>query len=180
MNLEKDNRGLDSTLREVRVSVNNNEPLALMHFGDFSLLMSSKDIVTLMSAHKIIPAAIAHSCGAIEFEQQVVPVFAFNKALKLQPTLSNTQMTLVIIQYDAYIFALCCTALEKIEVADVHFFAVPLSMSSRKQPFTQLAVVNKRAAGLTSAALLWELLHMRHAAQTIPRMKSHELIQGAC
>lgn len=186
MNLEHENiRGdaehkndVDNKLRAVSPSSAVVEPLALMDCGEFSLLISSKDIVTLMSAQKIIPSKATHTCGAIEFEQQSIPVFAFNKALQLQPNLPSAQMTLVIIQHQSWLFALCCFALEKIEMADLHFYAVPLNMSSRKQPFAQFAVVNKRAAGLTSAAELWRLLEMRNAVQSVPVIKIQELIQG--
>ncbi|GGY74783.1 hypothetical protein GCM10011613_20310 [Cellvibrio zantedeschiae] len=179
MNLELNNSDAGPRIHAVKSSAGSPEPLALMDCGEFSLLISSKDIVTLASATKIIASTMAHTCGAIEHEQQIIPVFAFNKALQLQSNLPSAQMTLIIIQYDNYLFALCCKALEKIEVADVHFFDVPLSMSSRKQPFTQFAVVNKRAAGLTSASQLWRLLTMRNAAQTIPQLKSRILTQGA-
>jgi chemotaxis signal transduction protein len=170
---------IDNKLRTVTPSSMSAEPLALMDCGEFSLLISSKDIVTLMSAQKIVTFAAAHSCGVIEFEQQCIPVFAFNKALQLQSKLPSTQMTLVIVQYQSNLFAVCCAALEKIEMTDLHFYSVPLSMSSRKQPFTQFTIINKRTAGLTSAADLWRLLTMRNAIQAIPVAKPQALIQGA-
>lgn len=181
MNLEQNNsrNDVDNKLRAVKTAASLVEPLALMDCGEFSLLISSKDIVTLMSAQKIIASTMAHTCGALEFEQNIIPVFAFNKALQLQPKLFSTQITLVIIRHESYLFALCCSALEKLEMADLGFYAVPLSMSSRKQPFSQFAVINKRAAGLTSAADLWRLLSMRNATQTIPRIKTQEFVQGA-
>lgn len=191
MNLENENtrshaehkNDVDSKLRAVTSSSYSSaalaEPLALMDCGEFSLLISSKDIVTLMSAQKIITSAAAHTCGAVEFEQQIIPVYAFTKALQLQSQLPAAQMTLVIIQHQSYLFALGCSALEKIEMADLHFYSVPLSMSSRKQPFAQFAVVNKRAAGLTNASELWRLLAMRNAVQAVPIQKTQTLIQGA-
>lgn len=181
MNLEDEKNRSDSeqTLRAVAPSSNLAEPFALMDCGEFNLLISSKDIVTLMSAQKIIGSTVAQTCGMIEFDQQLIPVFAFNKALQLKSELSAVQKTLVIIQHRSYVFALCCSALEKIEMADLHFYHAPVSMSSRKQPFTQFAVVNKRAAGLSSAAELWRLLTMRKAIQIIPEIKRQISMQGA-
>jgi hypothetical protein len=173
------NNDVDNKLRAVSPSSASIEPLALMDCGEFSLLISSKDIMTLMSVQKITASKATHTCGSIEFEQQSIPVFAFNKALQLQPSLPSAQMTLVIIQHQSWLFALCCFALEKIELADMHFYTVPLNMSSRKQPFAQFAVINKRAAGLTSAAELWRLLEMRKAVHPVPAIQTHELIQGA-
>lgn len=182
MNLynENVNNNGEQKLRAVMPTSNAVEPLALMDCGEFSVLVSSKDIVTLMSAQKIITSSSVQTCGAVEYEQHIVPVFAFNKALQLQPTLPSAQMTLVILQHQTCLFAVCCSALEKIEAADLHFYKVPLSMSSRKQPFAQFAIVNKRATGLSSAAELWRLLAMRNAVQAVPVIKTQELIQGAC
>lgn len=148
-------------LRAVPTAHNADEPLALLDCGELSLLISSKDIVTLVSSQKIIASNLAQACGAIEFERQHIPVFALNKALQLSTTLSTNQLTLVVLQHQTQIFALGCSGLEKIEMPDLQFFTVPMSMSSRKQPFTQFAVLNNRAAGLTSAANLSRLLEMR-------------------
>jgi hypothetical protein len=150
-----------SQLRAVPTTHNADEPLALIDCGELSLLISSKDIVTLMSAQKIIASTLVQACGAIEFEQQQIPVFALNKALQLSANLSANQLTLVVVQHQTRLFALGCCALEKIERPDLQLFSVPVSMSSRKQPFTQFAVLNNRAAGLTSAANLSRLLELR-------------------
>ena len=156
MNINEKNQ-----LRAIPTSQSADEPLALIDCGEFSLLISSKDIVTLMSAQKITASNIAQACGAIEFDHQQIPVFGFNKALQLTEKLSANQLTLVVLNYQARLFAVGCCALEKIEIPELQFFPVPVSMSSRKQPFTQFAVLNNRAAGLTSAANLSRLLDMR-------------------
>jgi hypothetical protein len=83
------------------------------------------------------------------------------------------------LQHESRLFAICCSGLEKLAIADLHFYKVPLSMSSRKQPFTEFAVVNHVAAGLSSAADLWQLLSLRKAVQAIPPAKAQTLIQGA-
>jgi hypothetical protein len=170
----------EKKLRALAPSINSVEPLALMDCGEFSLLVSSKDIVTLMAAQKIISSTNTQSCGVIDYEQKSIPVFAFNKALQLQPNLPSTHMTLVVLQHQSRLFAVCCSALEKLEPAELTFFAVPLSMSSRKQPFAQFSVINKRAAGLTSAAELWQLLALRNAVNTMPMVDQQLLAQSAC
>lgn len=179
MKSPQENNSLEQKLRVVESSANTAEPLVLMDCGDLSLFISSKDIVTLMSAQKIIASDIPHACGAIELEQVVVPVFALNKTLQLQPQPPSEHMTLVILQYDSRLFALCCFGLEKLELAELKIYPVPISMSSRKQPFAQFAVVNKRAAGLSSAAEVWRLLSMRNAVQAIPAVKNQVFVQGA-
>ena len=168
-----------SQLRAVPATHNTDEPLALMDCGELSLLISSKDIVTLISAQKMVASTIAHACGAIEFEQQLIPVFALNKALQLSDNLSSNQLTLVVLQHQTRLFALGCCALEKIDTPDLQFFSVPLSMSSRKQPFMQFAVLNNRAAGLTSAANLSRLLDMRGVEFSTSLMITAKRIQEA-
>lgn len=162
-------------LREVGAPSRAPQPLALIDCGEFSLLISSKDIVTSMSAQKIVAPTIPHACGAIEFEQNSVPVFAFNKALQLQSRLPSSQMTLVVIQHESYLFSLGAVALQKLDMMDLHFYPVPVNMRSRKQPFTQFAIVNKRVAGLSSAAELWRLLKIRHATTDIPAINPQHI-----
>lgn len=174
MNINEKNQ-----LRAIPTSQSADEPLALIDCGEFSLLISSKDIVTLMSSQKIIASSVAQACGAIEFEQQQIPVFALNKALQLSPNLSANQLTLVVLQHQARIFAVCCCALEKIETSDLQFFTVPLSMSSRKQPFTQFAVLNNRAAGLTNAENLSRLLDARGVVFSTASVNADKRIQEA-
>ena len=173
MNLEYENKNdRANKLRAITPSSAPVEPLALIDFGEFSLLLLGKDIVTLMSAQKIMAPATEYTCGKIEHEQYMIPVFTFNKALQLQSCLPSTQMTLVVIQHQSYLFAVGCSAFDKIEIADLHFYPVPISMTSRKQPFSQFAVANKRAVGLSSAADLWRLLVTRNAVQVIPTVKT--------
>lgn len=169
----------ENKLQVVAPASHSAEPLALINCGEFSLLISSQDIVTLISAQKIVTSKVTQTCGEIEFEQQMIPVFVFNKALQLQPQLPSTPMTLVVLQHESYLFAICCLSLEKLNAADLHFHKVPLSMSNRKQPFAEFAIVNNIAAGLSSAAELWRLLSLRKAVQAIQIVQPQVLIQGA-
>ena len=174
MNINEKNQ-----LRAIPSSHNADDPLALIDCGELSLLLSSKDIVTLMSAQKIIAPSVTQACGAIDFEQLQIPVFSLNKALQLTDKLSANQLTLVVLQYQTRIFAVSCCALEKIEISGFQFFPVPVSMSSRKQPFTHFAVLNNRAAGLTSAANLSRLLDIRGVVFSTISANVDKRVQGA-
>jgi CheW-like domain len=166
-------------LQAITASSKADEPLVLMDCGELSLLVSSKDIVTLMPAQKMLPSNVAQACGALELEQQHISVFAFNKALQLQTDLLSNQLTLVVLQQLSHKFAIACCSLEKLETPDLHFFSVPISMSSRKQPFTQFAVLNNRAAGLVSAASLWRLLQLRGVSFPAVAVHTPKRIQEA-
>lgn len=179
MKHENENNRSEQKMQVVAPALHSAEPLALLMCEEFSLLIPSRDIVTLVSSQKILFSNIAQACGEIEFNQHSVPVFAFTKALQLQPQLPVEQMTLVVLQYESYLFAICCSELKKLNAVDLHFYTVPLSMSSRKQPFTQFAIVNHVAAGLSSTAQLWRLVRLRKAGQAIPLLPTQVLMQGA-
>jgi hypothetical protein len=166
-------------LQAITTSPKTDEPLVLMDCGELSLLVSSKDIVTLMPVKKMLPSRVLQACGELEFEQQHISVFAFNKALQLQTDLLSNQLTLVVLQQQSHKFAVACCSVEKIEAPDLHFFPVPISMSSRKQPFTQFAVLNNCAAGLVSAASLWRLLQLRGVRFSTTAVDTPKPIQEA-
>ncbi|MET0356460.1 MAG: hypothetical protein ABW044_06750 [Cellvibrio sp.] len=148
-------------LRVVTSSIDPDEPLALLDFGDVNFLVSSKDILTLSSAQKMTAPTLAQACGKLLLEDGEVPVFAINKALQLNPERPSNHLTLVVLKHQTRVFGLCCVTLEKIEMQNLNFFTVPVSMTSRKQPFSQFALVNKQTAGLTSAFDLLRLLTAR-------------------
>jgi chemotaxis signal transduction protein len=164
-------------LRAVVQSNGIDEPLALIDFGDVSFLVSSKDIFTLMSTQKMTASVLDQACGEIILEDATLPVFALNKALQLSSERPANHLTLVVLEYQARLFGLCCITLEKIDACNLHFFSVPVTMSSRKQPFSQFAVVNNRAAGVTSAANLFRLLQTRGV--TFPELFGNEFVQEA-
>ena len=164
-------------LRAVAQSEVAAEPLAFIDFGDVSFLVSSKDIFTLMSTQKITTPVLNQSCGEIIIEDATLPVFALNKALQLGSERPTNHLTLVVLQHQARLFGFCCITLEKIDARNLHFFPVPITMSSRKQPFSQFAVVNNRAAGLTSAANLFQLLQARGVV--FPELIGNEFAQEA-
>ena len=148
-------------LRAVTSSSDVEEPLALLDLGDVNFLIPSKDIVTLMSIQEITVPTLSFACGEVTCEFGKVPIFAINKALQLKPELSSNHLTVVVLRHQALLFGLCCVNLKKIEARDLKFFAVPINMSSRKQPFSQFAIVDNYAAGLTNALSLSRLLDAR-------------------
>jgi len=163
MSIDKtiDKFGAKNQLRAVASSPTADEPLALIDCGDVNFIISSKDIVTLMSAQKMSSPTLNLACGEIVLEEDNLPVFAINKALQIIPARAANHLTVVVIRHQQQLFGLCCGTLEKIEMNDLQIFSVPISMGSRKQPFSEFAVVNNRAAGLTSANNLLRLLESR-------------------
>lgn len=135
--------------------------------GDFGFLIPSADVVTLAASQGLITPLESASplssqlCGYLEFEQQRYPVFCLNKALQLQTTLEEKHRVLVLLQHQEQSFALACCALTKLEQDHYPIYPVPRSMSSRKQPFREFALLNERALGLSSAAELLTLLKAR-------------------
>jgi len=164
-------------LRAVSSSPTADEPLALIDCGDVNFLISSKDIVTLMSAQKMSSPTLSFACGEVVLEDSTLPVFAINKALQAVPERASNHLTVVVIRHQQQLFGLSCATLEKIEINDLQFFSVPISMGSRKQPFSEFAVVNNRAAGLTSAINLVRLLESRGVI--LPVVADHRSIQEA-
>ncbi|RYY75086.1 MAG: hypothetical protein EOO52_12325 [Gammaproteobacteria bacterium] len=164
-------------LRAVAPSAAIDEPLALLDFGDMSLLVSSKDIFTLMSTQKMMSPTLTQACGEIVVDENCLPVFAMNKTLQLSSERPSSHLTLVVLQHQTLMFGWCCVTLEKIDMQELQFFPVPVSMSSRKQPFSHFAVINHRAAGLTSAAGLLQLLEARGVV--FPDVVTNNLVQEA-
>ncbi len=164
-------------LRAVTPSTAADEPLALLDFGDLAFLVSSKDIFTLISTQKMATSSLSQVCGEIVIEERKVPVFAINKALQLNTERPANHLTLVVLQHETQLFGFSCVTFEKIDLHDLNFFQVPVSMSSRKQPFSQFAVVNNRAAGLTSSADLLRMLETRGVI--FPESIEHHSVQEA-
>ena len=136
-------------------------PLFLLDQGDLCLLVSGSDIASLAAATQITAAVDAQSCGLVPFEQGAVPVFCINKNLQLNAQLPTTHTALVILQEQGFYFALACIDVIKLTGEALVNYSVPTSMSSRKQPFTDFAIIGNRAAGFTNAASLAELLRSR-------------------
>ena len=164
-------------LRAVAQSAGVDDPLAFIDVGDVSFLISSRDIFTLMPTQKMAAPVLEQACGEIELEGTKVPVFAINKALQLNIERPTNHLTLVVLQHQGRLFGLCCMTLEKIDAGNLRIFSVPITMSSRKQPFSQFAVINNRAAGLTSAVELFRLLQARGVK--FPELIETEFVQEA-
>lgn len=99
------------------------------------------------------------ACGALEFEGALLPVFYVNHNLQLQTHVDSRCAAVAILAAGSQRFALACLGLEK--QATPVFYPVPRSMSSRKQPFKEFAVINQKAVGLTSGSELLRVLQLR-------------------
>lgn len=138
-------------------------PMVHLDWDDFSLLLPTSDLASLAAPRELGAASeqIPQSCGSLEFEGIDFPVFCLNKSLQIQPALSGQDRSIVLLKTQGYCFGISCCALGKLDVPLGTLYAVPPSMTSRKQPFTQFALINQRAMGLSSAAALLALLKLR-------------------
>ena len=164
-----------------------NANLVMMNCSDFSFLVSSDEIASLCPVQQVVMQPLSvHDCGYVEFEQRVYPVFCFNKALQLQTSLKEPHTAVVLFNHRNHYFGVTCVDVEKISdsssqnaMANLTFYEVPICMRSRKQPFTEFAVINNRAAGLTSASALFTLLRLRGAKLAAQQELSNKVLQGA-
>jgi len=137
--------------------------LALLSFDEFTFLVPGEDVLSLLPIQKIDAAVASNSCGLVEYNGHSVPVFSVNKALQLQSSKKDSHSVIAILNYQSMWFSLACNSLAKCEIGNLQLFRVPTCMSSRKQPFSQVAIVGDKAACLTNSAELWKLLHLRGA-----------------
>ncbi|MES2822899.1 MAG: chemotaxis protein CheW [Pseudomonadota bacterium] len=138
--------------------------LALMDCGEISLLIPTNEIISLVSAQQLVAQPqSSFDCGYLEFEQQYYSIFCFNKSLQLQPSMNPESTTMVLFNAQNILFGVCCHELTKQNATGLTFHAVPPSMRSRKQPFTEFAILDNRAVGLSSVAALIALLRLRGA-----------------
>jgi hypothetical protein len=138
--------------------------LVLMDCGEISLLISSNEVISLVSAQQLVAQPqSSFDCGYVEFEQQYYSIFCFNKSLQLQPSMNVESTTIVLFNAQNILFGICCRELTKQNATGLTLYAVPPSMRSRKQPFTEFAIIDNRAVGLSSVAALIALLRLRGA-----------------
>lgn len=163
--------------------------LVLIDCGEFNLLLPGDEIISLAPAPELISSQSAQNCGYVEFEQHCYPVFCLNKPLQLQPELLSSHKVIVLLEHIDYRFGISCCEITKVSELSralsllqenkIVFYKVPVCMSSRKQPFSEFAIINNQAAGLSSAAALFSLLQLRGATlsslQTVPT----KMFQGA-
>lgn len=138
--------------------------LVLLDCDEISLLISSSEVISLVSAQQLVAQPqSSFDCGYVEFEQQYYSIFCFNKSLQLQPSMNPESTTLVLFNAQNILFGICCHELTKQNAAGLTLHAVPPSMRSRKQPFTEFAILDNRAVGLSSVTALIALLRLRGA-----------------
>ena len=138
--------------------------LVVMDCGDFSLCIPSQDAVSVVSCKELVVLPQwEESCGYVDVMEQRYPVFCITKSLQLQKTIAQEHHVIVLLSAQQYFFAISCRAISKIESAQLQIFSVPVAMRSRKQPFSEFAIVDDRAVGLTSAAHVLAFLQLRGA-----------------
>jgi hypothetical protein len=166
------------------LSLVKDDPLAVAHLvmlecGDITLLLPSDEIVSMVSSAELTAQQDSSSiCGTVEFMQQSYSVFSINKALQLSAELSPQQQVIVLFSAQQSWFALACQNIKKLEAQPTRIFAVPSSMRSRKQPFSEFAIIDNEAVGVSSSVQLLAFLHMRGAHVSASQTSSFN-IQGA-
>ncbi|RZA09586.1 MAG: hypothetical protein EOO68_00600 [Moraxellaceae bacterium] len=189
-----DKSGAGKKLLALAPKINSPESnFVLMDCGDFSFLLPGNEIVSLLSVQQIValPQSV-HDCGYAEFEKSTYPVFSFNKAMQLQTSLKDAHNAIVLLHHRDANFAVSCMSVQKIDdvnntsasseagsATPLIFFEVPVCMRSRKQPFTEFAIINNRAVGLTSASALFTLLRLRGAKLQMQKHAAASALQGA-
>ena len=153
--------------------------LALMDCGDFSIFIPTHEIISLVSSAQLVAQPQSSSdCGYLEFEQQYYAIFCLNKSLQLQSSIAAAHSTIVLFRDRNVLLGISCHELIKQTTATLALHSVPPSMRSRKQPFTEFAIINHRAVGLSSAAALSVLLRLR-GAKLVAAQNLTTVLQGA-
>lgn len=152
----------DNNLYAVGDTAQARNSLVLLDMVEIQFLLQG-DIVSLLPVSQMLPSPDDCACGSLEFEGELLPVFYVNRNLQLQTMADSRCTALVILSTGLQRFGLACLGVEKQSGAVPAFYSVPVCMSSRKQPFNEFAIINHKAIGLTSAAELLRVLHLRGA-----------------
>jgi hypothetical protein len=139
------------------------DALVLLDLGDIQFLLQG-GLASLLPISAMQPTTGELACGFVEFEGKSLSVFSLNRNLQLQVPASTGAHALAIMVADDQAFALACCNLEKLAGPAPVLYPVPVSMTSRKQPFQEFAVIDNRAVGLSCALELWRLLCLRGAS----------------
>lgn len=96
------------------------------------------------------------NCGQLRWQHEDYPVLAWDKAIRLTDSPDEQCQSALLLQGPGVRFALACHRLLRLDAPAFH--TLPHCMRGRRQFFTQIAVLQNRAAGKVSAALLAENL----------------------
>jgi hypothetical protein len=163
--------------------------LVFIDCGEFNLLLPGDEIISLAPAPQLTRSQSDQHCGYIEFEQNSYPVFCLNKPLQLQSELLPSHKVIVLLEHIDYRFGISCCELTKVsdlshamsmlQENKMTFYKVPVCMTSRKQPFSEFAIINNQAAGLSSASALFSLLQLRGVTLSSLQTMPTKMFQGA-
>lgn len=157
--------GAEKTPLCVVDAVNPQDDFVLINTGEFSLLLAVSALVAVIPFDSYRVSGHLTNKGRIEFQGECIAIFSLTKLLQLDMLdfSSPTQTSVAVLEYQQQRFGITCCDLDKCERSSLTLFDVPVSMTSRKQPFTQFAIVNNCAAGLASVADIVRLLRVRGA-----------------
>lgn len=142
-------------------------PKVCLEFGDFGLLIPASDLVSLAIPQQVTRRQedAMQTCGSVIFQEDQYSIFCLNPALQLEQAIPPTHTAIALLRCNNHYFGIACHSLTKVEGEQNARYPTPPSMLSRRQPFSEFMIVNQRAAGLSSAALLLELLQNLLTAQ---------------
>ena len=167
--------------------------LVMLDCGDFGLFIPAVEVVSIASAQQIfgkqfippqvaqqknVAKTMAQNCGYLELYEKNYAVFCFDKTLQLHTEISAKHNAVVLLKHKEYLFGISCCELLKQQISPLTLYSVPPSMRSRKQPFTEFAVINNRAVGLSSVAALYALLHLRGVIFAAQQTSQTSTLQG--
>lgn len=132
----------------------------LVELGAMQMLLPSADSLTLMPIEGE-GYSTSLACGKVTYEQASYPVFSLKANLHLLSEGDSQCRWALLLQAGQLRFALACQNLQRLDHRPEPRYTVPGCMRGRRQPFTEFTVLHGRAAPLTCARALAELLEQR-------------------
>lgn len=139
------------------------DSLLLLDMGEIHFFVQG-DVISLLPINQMQHTSAKLECGSVEFEAEQLPVFYFNDHLQLLSQAPEHCAAVVLMVAGDSRFGIACSSLQKYTGPAPMFYSVPVSMSSRKQPFSEFAVIENRAVGLVSAEELLRVARLRGAS----------------
>jgi hypothetical protein len=152
----------NNTLVAVPTTAPTPDTLVVLNLSEIQFLLQA-GVESLLPIKDMRPPSDELACGSLEFEGELIPVFCLDHHLQLQAVAGSTCVAVALLSNGSQRFGLVCLGLEKWANPAPVFYRVPVCMTSRKQPFSEFAVIDNKVVGLTSAAELLRVLGLRGA-----------------